>query len=484
MHDGGVFCKHLLDPAPSPARTIPLNQPAQSRELKPALEPPTRVRFQVLAAACSVAVITYIHRIGFASASTELKDQLRLDSTQLGYLMAAFLVAYAIFEIPGGLLADRFGARHLLTLLVLGWSFLTGAVALVLVLPAVWALQYGFLLIARFLFGAAQAGGFPTLSRMLTDWMPLRQRGTAKGFLWMSARLGGALAPLLFGLLVGGVGAFQGFGWATSLCVLAALGGVWCAVFWPWFRNRPEEMPTCNEAERNLIVAGRPARTAGRLSAGRLLRSRSVWGLCLMYGFEGFGATMFVTVLPDYLKNYRHCTTEQTHLLTSLPLACGVVACALGGYLSDLFIRGTGSRKWGRRVNGAIGLALAGVTSLATPYVNGVEALGVLLCATFFCNDLNMGPAWAACADVGERYAGTVGGSMNMVGNLFAAGMAALAGWLLQAGDVPFVFAGREVLGRDLVFFLFGASYFCSALCWLLVDASRPLAIELAETDR
>lgn len=431
---------------------------------------PSVVRYQVLAAACSVAVIAYIHRVGFASASPDIQKDLGFSERDIGGLMTAFVLAYALFEMPWGILGDKLGVRHVLTLLVFGWSLVTGAVTLVLLLPAVWSVQLISLLVLRFVFGMFQAGGFPLLSRMMADWMPSQERGLAQGVIWMSSRLGGAAVPMLLGLL-----AVLG-PWPIRLWVLTAIGIVWCLVFWPWFRNRPEDMPRVNAAEHSLIVGGR-TRSAGHvhLPWSTLLRSRNVWGLCLMYGFGGFSASFFITMLPVYLRNHRHLNDQQTRLLTSLPLACGIIACVVGGYVSDRIIRTTGNRKWGRRLNGAIGLTVAGFAMLATIWVHEVWALAVLLCLAFFCNDLNMGPAWASCADIGERYAGTIGGAMNMIGNLFAALMTMTTGALLNRGDLPISIAGVDILGRTLLFVILAASFMMGTVCWFLVDVTQPL---------
>ncbi len=326
--------------------------------------------------------------------------------------------------MPGGLLGDRFGGRHLLSILVLCWSLLTGAVALTVFLPTGW-LPFAFLLVVRFLFGALQAGGFPALARVLADWMPVRQRGLAQGMVWTFSRVGGALAPLLFLKLLQVCG-----GWAPPFWLLAGLGLLWCAGFWPWFRNRPEEMKHVNAAERELIESGRPVAPAraGPLPWSRFLRSRSVWGLCLMYGFGGFAGNFITSLLPVYLRDHRKLSDEMTAWLSGLPLACGVVSCVMGGVLSDWLIRRTGNRKWGRRVVGCVSMALAGLAVLFTIWVDEVWLLAVLFSAMFFFNDASMGPAWAACADVGERHAGTLSGAMNMTGSLLGAAGMGLAG--------------------------------------------------------
>ncbi len=239
----------------------------------------TIVRYHVLAAACAMAVITYIHRVGFATASAEFKGSMGLSDGQISDLMVAFMLGYGLFEIPWGFLGDRFGVRNLLAIIILGGSMFTACLALVAFFPQnVAFLIMPYLLLLRFLFGAFQAGTFPSISRMMADWMPTTERGSAQGAIWMSSRLGGALAPLLF------AGLFAvSRDWKPPLVVVAVLGVTWCALFWPWFRSRPEEMRQVNHEELALIQKGRAARPAqgirmcrGPGSCERLACGRSV----------------------------------------------------------------------------------------------------------------------------------------------------------------------------------------------------------------
>ena len=235
---------------------------------------PTWVRYQVLAAACSLAMITYIHRVGFATASAEFKKSLGLSDQHLGWLMAAFMIGYGLFEMPWGLLGDRLGVRNILAAIILGGSTLTACLALVVFLPRKCSARRVSACL-RFLFGAFQAGTFPAISRMMADWMPTTERGSAQGAIWMSSRMGGLLAPLLLVWLFAVMG-----DWKMPLVLVAALGLAWCAWFWPWFRNRPEEMPQVNLPERTLIESGRGHRPgpgmARSLGVG-CCGSRSVW---------------------------------------------------------------------------------------------------------------------------------------------------------------------------------------------------------------
>jgi nitrate/nitrite transporter NarK len=131
--------------------------------------------------------------------------------------------------------------------------------------------------------------------------------------------------------------------------------------------------------------------------------------------------------------------------------------------LSDWLIRRTGSRKWGRRLVGGTALALAGLSCLSALWSGEVWMIALTFSAWFFFNDATMGPAWASCADVGERHAGALSGAMNMTGAFIGAIGMGLAGRLLRQGEY------------DLMFTLFACSYALAALCWLAVDVTKPL---------
>lgn len=421
----------------------------------------TRVRYRVLASACLLAVVTYILRVGFATASTRLEGSLGLDDSQVGWLMAAFMISYGVFEIPWGLIGDRLGVRSVLVVVALGGSLTTACMVLVRFMTTASLWPFIVLMVLRGLFGMFQAGTFPGISRMMADWMPTTERGLAQGFIWTSSRTGGMLAPLIVTALIGAFGT-----WSTPLAIAAGLGVVWCVWFWPWFRNRPEDMEQVNDAERALIVGGRgdrPGSGHGPIPWKPMLGSTNVWALCGMYGFLGYSGNFFLTLLPQYLMKYRGLDDNATKWLTSLPFACGIVACLLGGMLSDVIMRRTGDLKWGRRIMGALGLGIAGIALLATVWVEPTWALAVLLCLTFFGNDLSMGPAWAAAADIGEEHTGALSGAMNMLGSFMAALGAVVSGYLFTLGHLtaPFV--------------LYAGSYGLGVLCWLRVDVTEPL---------
>jgi sugar phosphate permease len=431
----------------------------------------TRVRYLVLAAGCSMALLTYAHRLGFAVFTPEIKRDFGLTDQGVAYLASAFLFAYGLCQVPAGIAGDRLGARRLLTLFVVGWSLVTAIIAL---LPPVGHLPgtkgasllepLVALLILRALFGMAQSGAFPVFTRVLADWMPLTERASAQGAIWTASRLGGALIPFVLAWL------FRVFdGWRVPLEILSGAGLLWSVAFWYWFRNRPEDVARVNAAELALIRAGQTSLAGPRLATPwrRILGSRSVWFLCLMYGSCGPAGNFIFTLLPVYLRDHRNLPAETVAWLVGLPLAVGFVACSLGGIVSDYLIRRPGGRKWGRRANGIAGLALAGLAFAAIGWVEDVWLLGLVLCAVQFGNDFCMGPAWAAAGEIGQRYAGTVSGTMNMTSNVAGAAGAAVAGYLFDQGHAAWVF------------FAFGGIWIAGALCWLGIDVTKPVAADV-----
>jgi len=444
----------------------------------PGSAPAGRVRYAVLATGCALAVITYVQRAGFQANSSELLRDLGMDVRDLGSMTVAFMVAYGLFEVPWGRLGDRFGARHLLVLIALGGSLMTAGVAAVVLLPRSYPAQLGFLLTLRFLFGMFQAGTFPVLSRMIADWMPTTERGSAQGLIWMCSRAGGVLAPIFM------VWLFRRLGnWQWPLVLGGALGVLWCVGVWPWLRNRPEEMPRVNAAERTLIASGRvgPKPTShGRAPWRVMLRSSNVWALWWMYGFLGYSGNFFLFLFTNYLQDYRHLPKDTAKWLTVVPFACGVVACISGGVLSDVIIKYSGNRRLGRRLVGGCGLSLAGLMILISPWVDDVRWLAVIYGLTFFGNDLSMGPAWAAAGDIGERHAGTLAGAMNMSASLMAALAAVVAGQFFHAAALAEKAGDLAAHRFDMAmpFVLFAASYFLGALCWLRVDVTETIPQE------
>src|SRR5262249_17068363 len=257
-------------------------------------QPPTNVRFGVLGFACSLSLLTYLDRVCISRVQGNIQGDLSLSDIQLGNVFSAFTVGYAVFESPGGWMGDRWGPRKVITRIVLWWSLFTALTGCIwpfrldtgyqlglfgVTIPLAFG-SFGAMLLVRFLFGCGEAGAYPNLARMTGMWFPFRERAFAQGAVWMCARLGGALAPVVIGRLA------YFFGWREAFWVLGLIGAGWSVFFFLWFRDKPEEKARCNSAERELIRAG-PAGTSLavtqpahlRIPWRELVTSTSAWAL-------------------------------------------------------------------------------------------------------------------------------------------------------------------------------------------------------------
>ncbi len=482
--------------------------------------PPTTVRYSVLGLLCLLAMITYMDRAMYGSAKADLMASVGRPVEDFFWVLVAFQLAYACFEVPSGWLGDRFGPRSTLLRIVLWWSLFIALTPVVgLVFPHAveisgQTLLLGFVVLIgmQFLFGMGEAGAFPNMSKAAYNWFPATQRGFAKGAIWMAARFMGGLTPVVWLLLVG----YAGLSWRQALWLFAGVAAVWCVVFWWWFRNVPSEHPAANATERLLVEAGKsPDGAARSVPWGKLLTSRNLWALCLMYMGTNYCWYFLMYYLPGALRGeYLHSrgpavaaavqTPEGTAgaalggvaavagsdqlysdrltpaLLGGAPLLVGMLGCYLGGVLSDIYVRRTGDRKWSRRLYGMLGYGLAGVAYAAAALLVGGNFwlfAGCLVLVGFF-NDLMMGPAWATTQDVGRRYAAIVGGTMNMVGNLGATLGNLVTGLILKEYT-----AGGAVRpeGYVVCFVMYAVVYALGVATWLFIDPTVPVVPEAGE---
>jgi MFS transporter, ACS family, glucarate transporter len=497
--------------------------------------PPSRLRYGVLAFACSLSMITYLDRACMGSAAKSFVQDLGLTSVgDLNWVFTAFTLAYAALEIPSGWLGDVLGPRKVLIRIVLWWSActaVTGLIGLHVGGRVLGAFQLGTLAIGplavligvRFLFGMGEAGAYPNITRALHNWFPLRERGFAQGAVWMCGRLMGGLTPLVWMVLVEGVGrplAEQAgeelarplvpplLHWRATFWLFGLIGVIWCVFFAIRFRNRPEEHRRVNQAELDLIRSGQGNGSSLRLAerpgesppahAGvpwsQLLSSGNLWTLCLMYACQSYGWAFYMTYLPSFLEDQYGLQAASTlgAVYKGGPLWMGALGCLTGGLLTDWFVRRTGNRRLGRRLFGVLGHALTVVCFLLCPYMPSAFGFFVVVSLSGFFTDLTMGPAWAVCQDIGRRYAAIVAGTMNMIGAIGGALANWATGWIIQRSLAAHAAelglppdrlsaaakAAGETAGYHLNFLLFAAVFVIGTVCWLRIDATRPVVAD------
>jgi len=187
-----------------------------------------------------LSVLLYVDRICISAAKEPVVRDLGLSDREMGWVLSAFALGYALFQTPAGWLADRFGPRRILAAVVVFWSLFTGLTAA--------AASLATLLLYRFLFGAGEAGAYPGCARAVFSWIPMAERGLVQGINFSGSRVGGALALVLMPWMV------EALGWRASFVVLSLVGCVWAAGWWLWFRDEPREHPHISREELSLRV--------------------------------------------------------------------------------------------------------------------------------------------------------------------------------------------------------------------------------------
>jgi MFS family permease len=373
---------------------------------------------------------------------------------QMSVVFSAFTLAYSLFEIPTGWMGDIYGARRVLTRIVLWWSaftMLTGAAG-----------SYISLVAIRFLFGAGEAGAFPNISRAFARWFGSVERGRANGILFLGSRLGGALAPVLTLLLI------NQWGWRASFFALGLLGILWAAGWFAWFRDDPSGHP--GVAPEELLNLGQQgvkehgtAQSRDPVPWRRIATSRNLYTICAMYFAFGYGLYFYFTWLPTYLVRELGFSVAIGGLLAGLPFVLAGAADLLGGWLSDYLARTRGlriARSW-------LGFASFGCSSLllfASTQLDGRVLKAGLIALALASADLALSACWAVCLDVGRDYAGIVTGFMNTFGNLGGLVAPMVVGFAVERWD-----------SWTIPFYVSSIIYAGGALAWLGVNPYRKI---------
>ncbi|MBL9209100.1 MAG: MFS transporter [Opitutaceae bacterium] len=423
--------------------------------------PPSRARHVMLGFVVVLAIITYIDRVCISQAAGDIRRDLGFTEQQMGWVFSAFTISYALFEIPGGWMGDRYGPRSVLMKVVVMWSVFTAATG------AAW--NFLSMVVCRFLFGVGEAGCFPNVTKIFTIWLPANERVRAQGILWLSARWGGAFTPQLVVLV------FAFVNWRWAFVLFGALGVVWAVAFFRWFRDRPSEHPGVNAAELALMDgAERNAPSHASVPWRRLCTNPTVLLLWLQYFCMSYGWYFYITWLPTYLREARGVSLQKSALLAGLPLFFGGIGCFVGGWAAKRLAERWANVRRARRVVACTGLFGAGALLVIATRINDpVYAMLALGCASF-ANDLAMAPDWAACMDVGGRLAGSLSGSMNMMGNLGGAVGPVVVGYILASAKIS-PDAAPTMAGWTMAFLVAAAIYVVGAIAWLFIDPVTPL---------
>lgn len=438
----------MLDTNPPPVL-------ASSAILETAASHPSKARWMVLFLISLMYLLTYMDRSNISVAAPAIAKEFGMSKTAMGFVFSAFLWAYAIGQIPGGWLGDRFGPRRVLLAIIPIWSLtviVTGLTTGVI-----------FLIATRFVLGLSEAGAFPIATRAMQLWFAKSERGLVHGVTHSFSRLAVATTPLV------AVAIMVAFGWRGIFYIFGSAGMLWSAAFYVFYRNRPEEHKSVNQAElahirgRNPDGSIKPSidpKSRPAVPWKRIFGSPNMWYIAGGYACFFYGTYFFLTWFPTYLLEYRHLSLKSLGIVASLPLFAGMVGDIAGGSLTDIVYRRTGKLKFARRIVAAPCMLASAACLIPAATTHSASIAVLCLTASFFFLDMVIGPAWAVPMDVGGEYSGTVTGVMNMAGALGASASPVIFGYFAERGSwiAPFIVtAGMLVSGALIWTFLIDA---------------------------
>lgn len=394
----------------------------------------------VLFLLCLMYFVTYLDRVNIATAGGEIMKDLGMSNTQFGLILSAFAYPYAIFQVIGGSVGDKFGARRTLLVCGLIWAsatILTGMVGGLI-----------SLFLARVLLGFGEGATFPTATRAMQNWTAPGKRGFAQGITHAFARLGNAVAPPIVAFLIYQVG------WRVGFVILGVASFAWVVVWYWYFRDDPKDHPAITPEELAVLPAPSKVGAKQNVPWGRL--TRRMLPVTLTYFCYGWTLWLFLGWLPSFFKLNYGLDLKNSALFASGVFFAGVVGDTLGGVFSDRILKKTGNLKLARLSVIVVGFLGAAASLTGVFFTRDLTLVALLLSSGFFFAELVIGPIWSVPMDIAPKYSGTAAGLMN-TGSAVAAIISPIVfGLIVDATGswtLPFVGSiGLCLLGAGLAF--------------------------------
>ena len=373
------------------------------------------VRWKVGLLLSAAALVALFQRVSISVAGDSIMREFQFSQTRMGTVFSAFVLGYTLFQVPGGMLADRWGTKKVLGWAMVSWSlftFLTGLIGKISLLTGLGVLNT--LIALRFLFGIFQAPLFPSSTRLVANWFPARERASGNALALTGISLGSLLMPPIVSWIV------LSWSWQSSFYLAALLSLLVGAVWSFYVRDYPSQHYGVNPAEVSLIVGGAPpSQDCPKDSRSLLsqLSSGDLWRLVVSYTLQGYFGYVFIFWFYLYLVQVRRFGQAEGAWLTTVPWILASVTTFGGGYVSDRLIKGRLGIDWGRRtvpMGCQIGAAVLLIVGARVD--NGYIAAAILA----VCTALVMGAEgayWASANQISGKNAGFTGGLMNTGGN-------------------------------------------------------------------
>jgi MFS family permease len=349
----------------------------------------------VLGLLCAMYFINYIVRVNVSTAAAVFQPELNLTNTQVGLIFSAFAYPYLAFQVAGGWVADKFGARRALTVFAIIWSSATVLMGL--------ANSLSGMVLGRILLGIG-VSALPVATRAMSNWTPAEKRGFAQGITHAFARLGNALTPPLIAWLILLVS------WRGSFVVVGAISFLWAVAWGIYFRDDPAEHSGITASDIGRLPKKRVTSVA-RVPLGRL--ASRMFPVTLVYFCYGWTLWFFLAWIPSYFLHSYNLKLSSSALFASGVFLGGTLGDFLGGIVSDRIFEKTHSRTKARRNVIVFGFLVSTLFMLPVLMVHDLTIVVLSLSLAFFFAEFTVGAFWAIPMDIAPRYSGFASGFMN-----------------------------------------------------------------------
>jgi MFS transporter, ACS family, glucarate transporter len=413
--------------------------------------------------------VAFLDRTNLSIAGLQISTEYGLGNQRLGWIFSAFLIGYAVFQLPAGWLATRYGPRRVLTLGVLWWGITTGLTAL---MPAGISHAVMMLVAIRLALGAGEAVIYPAANQFVARWVPIQERGLINGLIFAGVGAGSGLTPPLLTWLI------TEQGWRAAFWFSAIIGVVAGAIWWYSARDTPEEHPDVSISELETIRSSLTVEqdrirneeadkrdgegSATVISWGAIFRRRDLPALMAGYFAFGYIAWIFFSWFFLYMAQVRGFDLKASARYSMLPFLSMTVCCLVGGALSDRLSKSFGLRV-GRSVLASVALLFTAVFLILGSQVHSPQLAGFILAGGAGALYLSQSSFWSVSVDIAGRSSGIFSSIVNMGGQIGGAVTASLTPWIAQR------------FGWTTSFAIAAALAIVGALCWLTVHPERPL---------
>ncbi|MCG7336848.1 MFS transporter [Sporosarcina sp. ACRSM] len=292
-----------------------------------------KVRYSVLAVLWLAWLFSFLDRMVITIALPFIGEDLALDATAQGLLLSIFFAGYALFQIPGGMLSDKFGFRRVVSIAIIWWSIFTSVTGMIF--------SYPLLLLLRFVFGIGEAALPGGSYKAIATYFPTKQRGTATGIQSTVNTLGPAIAAVVAAAIIGL------YGWRVVFIVMGIPGIAIGLYIWFKFKDNPKDHPKITKEELAELEEDEKDSISDKKQSGggfkELLKKPILWQMALIWFFFDITFWGFTSWLPSYLIKEKGLSLMNTGIFSALPYLVGTIAIVFGGVVSDKI---KGNRKW------------------------------------------------------------------------------------------------------------------------------------------